>query len=85
MISMPARREPRRPSENRRVFSANSFGTIKGLRKSLAWKKKFNRLAPKAGDMAPDFTLSDVNGENPITLSEHFGRRPVALVFGSFT
>ena len=59
--------------------------TITGLRRSLAWKKKFNPVAPKKGDMAPDFTLSDVKGENPITLSGHFGRGPVALVFGSFT
>lgn len=73
------------PVRKPKGFLGKFFGTIKGLRKSLAWKKKFNPLAPKAGDMAPDFTLSDVNGENPITLSEHFGRRPVALVFGSFT
>ena len=73
------------PVRKPKGFLGKFWGTIKGLRRSLAWKKKFNPLAPKKGEMAPDFTLSDVQGENPITLSEHFGREPVALVFGSFT
>ncbi len=74
-----------KPIRKPKSFLGKLWRTIAGLRRSLTWKKKFNPLAPKKGDMAPDFTLSDVNGENPITLSEHFGRRPVALVFGSFT
>ena len=76
---------PARPDQKPQGLLGKLNRTIKGLRKSLAWKKKFNPVAPKKGDMAPDFTLSDVKGENPITLSEHFGRGPVALVFGSFT
>jgi len=43
------------------------------------------------GDRAPDFTLprlaspftAGVSGQ--VTLSDHFGDRPVALVFGSYT
>ena len=73
------------PIRKPKGFLGKLWGTVKGLRRSLAWKRKFNPLAPKTGDRAPDFTLSDVTGENPITLSEHFGREPVALVFGSFT
>lgn len=46
---------------------------------------KLNRQAPKAGDMAPDFTLFDVSGANSITLSDFRGQKPVALVFGSYT
>lgn len=42
------------------------------------------------GQPAFDFTLPrlGVDGEEalgPVTLSDHFGRRPVALVFGSYT
>ncbi len=58
---------------------------LKGIRKGSAWQKRFNPTAPKTGDAAIDFELSDVKGENPIRLSQFFGRRPVALVFGSFT
>lgn len=44
-----------------------------------------NEKAPKAGDPAPDFTLTDVSGERRVTLSDFQGKKPVALVFGSFT
>ena len=59
--------------------------TIKNRREATAWQKHFDQFAPKAGDIAPDFELFDVNGENPITLSQFQGVKPVALVFGSFT
>jgi hypothetical protein len=44
----------------------------------------------KEGEPAPDFTLPWLPGPNAgkgasLTLSDHFGRRPVALVFGSYT
>ena len=48
-------------------------------------QKKLNRQAPKAGDLAPDFTLTDSTGTEAVTLSQFRGRKPVALVFGSFT
>ena len=42
------------------------------------------------GEPAPDFTLpwlpgSAGNAEPTVTLSSHFGKRPVALIFGSYT
>jgi hypothetical protein len=37
------------------------------------------------GDVAPDFTLSTYNHQDRVTLSSHRGRRPVVLVFGSYT
>ncbi len=58
---------------------------IKGIRAGSAWQKTFNPKAPKKDDPAIDFELSDVKGENPIRLSQFFGKQPVALVFGSFT
>ena len=55
-------------------------------RKSLmATQKKVNANAPGAGDMAPDFTLHDIEGKDSVTLSSFRGKKPVALVFGSFT
>ena len=49
------------------------------------WQEAQEKKAPKAGDLAPDFTLLDSTGEKQVTLSDFRGRRPVVLVFGSFT
>jgi peroxiredoxin len=51
----------------------------------MAEQKEVDRLAPRAGDLAPDFTLTDSSGEETVTLSDFRGKKPVALVFGSFT
>jgi len=48
-------------------------------------QKKWDARAPRAGDLAPDFTLKDIQGKDSITLSDFRGQKPVALVFGSFT
>ena len=47
--------------------------------------KELEKLAPKVGDPAPDFTLHDVSGKASFTLSDFQGEKPVALIFGSFT
>ena len=39
----------------------------------------------KAGDVAPNFTLATLDGKKKVTLSEFRGKRPVALIFGSYT
>jgi len=61
------------------------MSTLKTRQEATSWQKLHNARAPKLGDVAPDFELSDVNGENPLKLSDFRGRKPVALVFGSFT
>jgi peroxiredoxin len=48
-------------------------------------QKTLDAQAPKAGDLAPDFTLSDISGTESVTLSDFRGKKPVALVFGSYT
>jgi peroxiredoxin len=55
------------------------------IKNEKAWQKKYDASAPKAGDLAPDFELADVRGNNLVRLSDFQGRKPVALVFGSFT
>lgn len=48
-------------------------------------QKQLDRNAPKRGDLAPNFTLHDVSGQRPVTLSDLCGKKPVVLIFGSFT
>ena len=61
------------------------FQFIKHRNAAMAWQRKYDLSAPKVGDVAPDFELRDSNGENPVRLSDFKGKKPVALVFGSFT
>jgi len=61
------------------------MGTIQNRTEASTWQKKYNVLAPRLGDPAPDFTLCDIRGENSIQLSDFLGSKAVALVFGSFT
>lgn len=49
------------------------------------WQEKYDNKAPKVGDMAPDFVLTNNEGLNPVRLSAFRGQKPVALIFGSFT
>lgn len=39
----------------------------------------------KVGDDAPDFTLPDKSGKREITLSELYPKKPVVLIFASYT
>ena len=39
----------------------------------------------KVGDPAPDFELTRLDGKGTVKLSSFKGKRPVALVFGSYT
>lgn len=58
---------------------------IQFRRKFSRLLKEIDRKAPKVGDLAPDFTLSDVTGEETVSLYDFRGKKPVALVFGSYT
>jgi ferric-dicitrate binding protein FerR (iron transport regulator) len=41
--------------------------------------------AAQPGQVAPDFTLKTLDGKSEVTLSSFKDRRPVVLVFGSYT
>jgi thiol-disulfide isomerase/thioredoxin len=40
---------------------------------------------PKLNDAAPDFTLKTRDGKDKVHLSDHFGKKPIVLVFGNVT
>lgn len=66
------------------LFSDAKF--VFRIRSKLMQRQKgLDRLAPKKGDVAPDFTLSDITGTESVTLSDFRGKKPVALIFGSYT
>lgn len=58
---------------------------VRFRKKAMKQQKVLNSKAPKAGDLAPDFTLFDISGTKSVTLSDFRGMKPVALVFGSYT
>jgi hypothetical protein len=49
------------------------------------WQQAADRKAPKVGEFAPDFSLEDPGGHTQVRLSDFRGKRPVALMFGSYT
>ena len=61
------------------------FELIRVKKEMKAWRRQFVPLAPKVGDIAPDFELYDTNGKDSLRLSDFRGKKPVALIFGSYT
>ena len=55
------------------------------LRMFLTGQLGWLESGPEYGDAAPDFTLPTHDGSSTVTLSDSRGRKPVVLVFGSFT
>ena len=65
---------------------ANDAKFMISMRRSLMKRQiELNQAAPKAGDLAPDFKLYDISGEDSVTLSDFRGEKPVVLLFGSYT
>jgi len=56
---------------------------------SKRWQEMFGQSqetdGPNVGQEAPDFTLRTLDGEGTVTLSQFRGKKPVVLVFGSYT
>ena len=50
----------------------------------ILMKRRLNN-APKVGEQAPDFELERMDGKGKVKLSDFRDKKPVVLVFGSFT
>jgi hypothetical protein len=62
------------------------IATMQGWRThEVDWQQSNDLQAPKVGDLAPDFELQDPSGTKLVRLSDFRGKRPVALIFGSYT
>ena len=51
----------------------------------LNWQLSNDARSPKLGQLAPDFELADHTGLRTARLSDFKDKRPVALIFGSYT
>jgi len=71
-----------------RGFGGKEVAMLKIIRErnqQRAWQKQYDSHAPKEGDVASDFELYDTDGKNAVRLSDFEGKKPVALIFGSYT
>jgi hypothetical protein len=59
--------------------------TFRNREEATTWQDHHDPQAPKLGGIAPNFELHDISGNNSVRLSDFRDKRPVALVFGSFT
>ena len=63
--------------------------TAPGAAEAVAELMPIEAASVKPGEPAPDFDLPWLPGSGPegetLRLSSHFGERPVALIFGSYT
>ena len=81
--------------ELRKALAGAKTGQVRDLRRALAAGvgriivDSFHEIARltalETGEVAPDFTLPTLDHRERVTLSSHRGRRPVVLVFGSYT
>lgn len=71
------------------VLTAQDFaGSRRGRGRGRNQRRRDRRIravAPKVGALAPDFTLKTVDGKKKERLSSYKGKKPVALIFGSYT
>jgi len=72
--------------EDALALGSELIATAQGWRAhELEWQLGNDARTPKVGDLAPDFELLDPSGAVAVRLSDFRGKRPVALVFGSYT
>ena len=57
----------------------------KGLQDALAVVIARNEMGPKVGETPPDFNLKRLGSDEKVRLSSFKGKKPVGLVFGSYT
>jgi alkyl hydroperoxide reductase subunit AhpC len=73
---------PKKSKESAKDDGPTPDVLIKGL---FAGEIGSMKEGPKLGDMAPDFTLKTSDGKQTIHLKDHFGDKPIVLVFGNFS
>jgi hypothetical protein len=78
LLYPPAPKPAARPSDAMPSKATLVLGLLSGELGSA-------RPGPKVGDPAPDFTRKSPDGKQTVRLADFHGKKPVVLVFGSFT
>jgi Ca2+-binding EF-hand superfamily protein len=68
----------------RKMFEERSTTRSQRLAR-LIESGRFFTDGPRPGELAPDFKLSTPDGKTTVALSSYRGKKPVVLIFGSFT
>jgi hypothetical protein len=76
LMQMPRREGP--PPKQEPIMPTLLRGLFKGELGSFF-------EGPQLGERAPNFTLKTHNGKRTISLADYRGKKPVVLIFGSFT
>lgn len=72
-------------STTRQVLEAEQGVLSPRLRLALEAVVARDEMGPPVGTYPPDFSLKRLDAEGRVRLSSFRGKRPVALVFGSYT
>ena len=68
---------------SRNVKAPSNVGRLRSPPNSALSERKTTTL--RTGDRAPDFTLPDLKKTREVKLSSFHGKKPVVLIFGSYT
>ena len=72
-------------ARRKQVLDPRLDGLPGNVRSALTATTARDETGPKEGDVPPDFNLKRMGSEEKVRLSSFKGKRPVALVFGSYT
>jgi thiol-disulfide isomerase/thioredoxin/Ca2+-binding EF-hand superfamily protein len=78
----PPAARPKSPTAPPSASGPSKWTLVKGL-----FRQEIGSLqpGPKLDEVAPDFSLLTVDGQDGLTLSKKIGPKPVVLIFGNFT
>lgn len=85
-IRTEAKAWPGEQIARRKQVLAPRLDSLRGnVRSALTATTARDETGPKEGDIPPDFNLKRMGSEERVSLSSFKGKRPVGLIFGSYT
>ena len=72
-------------ARRKQVLATRLDGLQGNVRLALTATAARDETGPKEGESPPDFNLKRMSSEEKVRLSGFKGKRPVALIFGSYT
>ncbi|MCH7712281.1 MAG: hypothetical protein IIC99_01535 [Chloroflexi bacterium] len=72
-------------ARRKQALAPRLAGLQGNVRLALTATTARDETGPKEGDIPPDFNLKRMGSEEKVRLSSFKGKRPVALIFGSYT